>query len=89
MRRLAVVVLGCFVAVGVSLLAQTPGPLTPAHEIHVTAKKYEFSPSTITVNKGELVKLTITALDHDHGFRLEAFNIDKLPVTRPLRRRWK
>ncbi|HEY6348553.1 MAG TPA: cupredoxin domain-containing protein [Candidatus Angelobacter sp.] len=45
------------------------------HEIQVTAKKYEFSPSPIRVKKGEHVKLLITAIDHDHGFQLEAFHI--------------
>jgi len=41
-------------------------------EIKVTAKRYEFSPNVITVKKGEHVKLIITALDRDHGFKLEA-----------------
>ena len=47
-------------------------------EINVTAKKYEFDPSTIKVKQGNHVRLVITALDHDHGFKLEAFNIDQL-----------
>ena len=46
-------------------------------EIKVTAKKYEFDPSVITVKKGDHVKLIITALDRDHGFKLEAFNINQ------------
>jgi cytochrome c oxidase subunit 2 len=44
-------------------------------EIEVTAKKYEFSPNPIKVKKGEPVKLTITATDHDHGFSIDAFKI--------------
>jgi cytochrome c oxidase subunit II len=49
-------------------------------EIKMTAKKYAFTPSEIQVKKGDHVRLVITALDHDHGFKLEAFNIDqKLP----------
>ena len=47
------------------------------HEIHVTATKYEFTPNPIHVKKGERVKIIITAADHDHGFKLDAFNIDK------------
>ncbi len=47
-------------------------------EIKVTAKKYEFSPSAIHVKKGEHVKLVITAADHDHGFKLDAFQVDQL-----------
>ena len=48
------------------------------HEIRMTAKKYEFSPSIITVKKGERVRLIITATDHDHGFKLDAFHVDQL-----------
>ena len=48
-----------------------------ANEIKVSAKKYEFSPSAIHVKKGDHVKLVITATDHDHGFKLEAFQIDQ------------
>jgi cytochrome c oxidase subunit 2 len=47
------------------------------HEIPMTAKKYEFSPSSIHVKKGEHVKLQIKALDHDHGFKLAAFGIEQ------------
>jgi len=49
-----------------------------ADEIKVTAKKYEFDPNPIRVKKGDHVKLVITALDHDHGFKLDAFHIDQL-----------
>jgi cytochrome c oxidase subunit II len=47
------------------------------HEIPVTAKKYEFNPSSIHVKKGEHVKLLITAVDHDHGFKLPAFDVQQ------------
>ncbi len=55
----------------------SPSPPGAAHEIKMTAKKYEFDPSTITVKKGERVRLLITALDRDHGFKLEAFGINQ------------
>jgi cytochrome c oxidase subunit II len=47
------------------------------HEIPMTAKKYEFSPSSIHAKRGERVKLQITAVDHDHGFKLAAFGIEQ------------
>jgi len=47
-------------------------------EIKVTAKKYAFDPNPIRVKKGDHVKLVITAVDHDHGFKLDAFHIDQL-----------
>ena len=46
-------------------------------EFTMTAKNWEFEPSTITVNKGDRVKLHITSADVEHGFRLAAFNINK------------
>jgi len=48
-----------------------------AVEIKVTAKKYAFAPNPIRVKKGDRVKLVITAVDHDHGFKLDAFQIDQ------------
>jgi cytochrome c oxidase subunit 2 len=54
-------------------------------EITMTAKKYEFTPNTVTVRKGDKVRLVITALDHDHGFKIEAFHIDqRLPKGSPV-----
>lgn len=43
--------------------------------ITMTAKKYEFSPSTVTVEKGRPVRLEITATDRSHGFEIKEFNI--------------
>jgi len=70
-----------FAAFVLPALAQdTPSPAQgamPAHEIQLTAKKYEFSPDPIRVKKGEHVRLIITATDRDHGIKLEAFNIEQ------------
>jgi len=49
-----------------------------AREIVITAKKYDFDPEVITVKQDERIKLVITALDHDHGFKIDAFHIDQL-----------
>ena len=58
--------------------AQPPAAGAPqVHEVAVTAKKYEFSPDPIRVTKGERVRLVVTALDHDHGFKLDAFGINQ------------
>lgn len=45
-------------------------------EFTVTAKQFEFNPATITVNKGDTVRLTITSLDVPHGFRINEFNVN-------------
>jgi cytochrome c oxidase subunit II len=50
------------------------------HEIQVTLRKYEFSPGALHVRKGEQVRLIMAAVDHDHGFRLDDFQINqKIP----------
>ena len=47
-----------------------------ATEIRVIARKFEFSPKSITVSKGERVKLVVTSEDVDHGIAIDAYNID-------------
>ncbi len=82
MNRLRSVSVVCTLLMSLTLgaLAQAPsGPavVSEAREIQVTAQKYKFNPSTITVKKDERVKLIITALDRDHGFKLDAFKINQ------------
>jgi heme/copper-type cytochrome/quinol oxidase subunit 2 len=38
--------------------------------IEIAAKKYEYSASPVHVKVGTKVQLKITAIDHDHGFRI-------------------
>src|SRR5215831_16714585 len=44
--------------------------------IEVTAKRFEFVPSTITLKKGETVKLVVKSEDVTHGLFLRPLNID-------------
>jgi cytochrome c oxidase subunit 2 len=44
--------------------------------IRVTTKKFEFSPSQITVKKGEPLVLELTSTDRGHGFYLPDFGVD-------------
>jgi cytochrome c oxidase subunit 2 len=44
-----------------------------AQVITITAKKYEFDPSPIRVKQGTKVRLSITATDHAHGFKISPF----------------
>lgn len=48
---------------------------TQIREITMTAKKWEFEPSTIEVNKGDRVVLTITSEDVKHGFAIDDFGV--------------
>jgi cytochrome c oxidase subunit 2 len=64
-------------------------PASPAgaetNDIKVTARKYEFEPSSIKVKKGDHVKLEVTATDRDHGIKVDAFHISqKLPKGEPV-----
>ena len=55
-------------------------PTQGVHEIQVTLRKYEFSPGSLRVRKGEQVRLIMAAVDHDHGFKLDDFDINqKIP----------
>jgi cytochrome c oxidase subunit 2 len=46
-------------------------------EIKITAKRFEFDPKTITVRKGQPVKLLITSADVEHGFKIEELGINQ------------
>jgi heme/copper-type cytochrome/quinol oxidase subunit 2 len=51
-------------------------PKGELREIEMTAKRYEFNPDTITVNKGDTVRITLTSLDVTHGIKLNEFGIN-------------
>lgn len=58
-----------------------PAPATEEVVIRMTAKKFEYSQSTLVVKKGVPLVLEITALDRVHGFNLPDFGVrtDVLP----------
>ena len=45
--------------------------------VELKAKKYEFDPSPVHVKAGTKVQLKITALDHDHGFKIATYPVGK------------
>jgi cytochrome c oxidase subunit II len=47
----------------------------PEKIIHLTAKKFEFTPGEITAKKGEPVVLEIKSEDVNHGFSLPDFGV--------------
>ncbi|VVB98770.1 Nitrous-oxide reductase [uncultured archaeon] len=52
-------------------------PSATTKEFSITAKQFEFLPSTITVNKGDTVKLNLTSADVAHGIALPDFGVSK------------
>lgn len=67
----------------VSFVITAPGTLPSAStlpapavkEFNMTAKKYEFIPGTITVNRGDEVVINAVSLDVTHGFSIPEYNI--------------
>jgi cytochrome c oxidase subunit 2 len=45
--------------------------------IKMTAKRYEYDPSVITVDQGDKVRLEITSQDVTHGFGLKEYKINR------------
>jgi heme/copper-type cytochrome/quinol oxidase subunit 2 len=62
----AFLVLGTFL----SLPEPTRANKQDVQVIEITAKKYEYSASPVHVKVGTKVQLKITAIDHDHGFKI-------------------
>ena len=63
----------------VAALLVTPGAVAAGEEtraIVITAKRFEFVPSTITLKKGETVKLVVTSEDVTHGLFIRPLKID-------------
>jgi cytochrome c oxidase subunit 2 len=78
MRALVAVLV--MAALSVPALAQSP----PVKVIHVSAERFAFTPSEITVDKGTVIEFHLTSEDTDHGFRI----IDtEVAVAIPKRRR--
>ena len=64
-----VLVLGAFLTEGCAIADEAE------QVIKVTAKRYEYNPSTITVRKGTPIVLEFTSLDRLHGFNCPGLGI--------------
>ncbi len=65
-----VVLLSAFVGTPSVVHSQTAQVVTGTKEVQMTAKKYEFSPSTVEVKAGTRIVFKITSLDREHGFEI-------------------
>jgi cytochrome c oxidase subunit 2 len=68
-------------AFGIALAAVAPktnlaGAAINPKVIEISAKKFQFTPSEITLKKGEPVILRMTSIDRVHGFMAKPFKID-------------
>lgn len=63
----------------------TPSPLSPkpvakpvVKEFTIVAKQYTFEPNTITVNKGDRVRLHVKSVDVTHGISIPDFGVNAI-----------
>lgn len=76
-RRVVGGLVAALMVIGIGAYAQIAAPDL---EIKVTAEKYDFKPDIITAKKGDRIRLVITAVDRDHGIKIDAVHINqKLP----------
>jgi cytochrome c oxidase subunit 2 len=68
--------LALFLAAAMAATAATAGAAEETRAIVITAKRFEFVPSTITLKKGETVKLVVTSEDVTHGLFIRTLKID-------------
>ena len=54
----------------------------PPRRVEVVAKRFEFTPSEITLKKGEPVVIVLTSKDFQHGLKFAEFNHS--PVLIPI-----
>ena len=48
------------------------------NEFDMTAKRFEFNPDKLIVNKGERVVINIKSLDVEHGFTIDEYGINEM-----------
>lgn len=56
----------------------TPKPTPTLKEFTIVAKQYTFEPSTITVNKGDRVRLHVKTVDVTHGISIPDFGVNAI-----------
>lgn len=74
MRRVLWFAVLCAAFCGTSF-GQDAGSTPEPRIVKMTAKKYSFEPSTITVVRGRPVRIEATALDHSHGIEIKEFGV--------------
>jgi cytochrome c oxidase subunit II len=82
---MVVLMRACISIVLVMMLAVVAHAQAPfAKIIRVSAERFAYSPSEITVEKGTVIEFHLTSDDTDHGFRIIGTEVD---VQIPKRRR--
>jgi cytochrome c oxidase subunit 2 len=66
--------MAALVIIGSLGLKMTPAQAQAPHEVEIVAQRFQFTPSEITLKKGEPVVLKLTSKDVTHGLKLDVFN---------------
>ena len=53
-----------------------PSAKAPVRDVEMQAKKYEFTPSSIVVPVNTHLRIHLTALDREHGIKIESYQRD-------------
>jgi cytochrome c oxidase subunit 2 len=48
----------------------------PNRTVRITAERYTYSPSRITVKQGDVVEFIVSSDDTDHGFKIPSAGVD-------------
>lgn len=65
----------CYIVFAMTAAAQT-GERKPDRVITITAERFTFSPSRISVKQGQLIEFVLVSDDTDHGFKIPSAGID-------------
>lgn len=64
------------VCLALGLISASTFAQTPARRIEIHAKRFSFTPSEITLEKGETVTLALTSDDVPHSLRVDGLHIN-------------
>jgi cytochrome c oxidase subunit II len=76
MRLFAAAIFTSFALFTLTQASTGAAAAAPPQRIEVVAKRFEYSPSDITVKKGEPVTLALSSQDVDHGLKFKELNVN-------------
>ena len=59
-----------------STSTSSSNPTSTVQEINVVSSDWSFSPNVITVKKGTTLRVHFSAVDNEHGFAIDEYNLD-------------
>ena len=69
-------ILLAFACMALAAAGQTPEARKPDRVVRISAERFVFNPSRISLKQGQVVEFVIVSDDTDHGFRIPGTGID-------------